>query len=57
MKYRKPNQQKHQFNESDLRDLVISNFDKYDMSGDDHLSINELTCFFNDILKRKEEKY
>ena len=40
--------------EDDVRDLVISNFDKYDESKDGFLDKRELTKFFNDILERKK---
>ena len=40
--------------EKELRDFVISNFDKYDTTGDGCLDKNELTEFFRDVLERKK---
>jgi hypothetical protein len=41
--------------EGKIKDMVIKNFDKYDTSGDGNLDQHELTKFFEDILKRRED--
>ena len=39
--------------EKELRDIVLSCFDKYDTSNYGTLDLNELTNFFQDVLERK----
>ena len=42
------------FSQKNLKSFIISNFDKYDESGDGKLSKEELRQFFSDIIKRKK---
>ena len=39
--------------EGEVKQAVISNFDKYDRNGDGTLDQQQLTQFFKDILRRK----
>ena len=41
--------------EDDIKTLALKSFDKYDTSGDGCLDKEELTQFFEDILKRRRE--
>ena len=42
--------------ESSLRDTFMSNFSKYDSSGDGYLGKDELTDFFAHIIERKHQQ-
>ena len=42
--------------ESLLRDTFMSDFDKYDTTGDGYLGKDELTNFFAQIIERKHSK-
>ena len=39
--------------EFELKEFILGNFDKYDISGDGYLGKEELATFFRDILERK----
>ena len=55
MKIKKLQQVKQEkgLSEKYIKDLVTNNFDKYDTSGDGKLSLDEITQFFAEIIRRK----
>ena len=42
--------------EGKVKEMVIRSFDKYDTSGKGTLDLHDLSKFFEDVLKRREDR-